>query len=362
MSLQNTISTPQNETSTPTLQLSKDSLNLGNSFRTHIMQIDMEKPAHLSQTNTYKPVPKLKYQFLSHEDSIFLNLIQADEGIFQNTLDHSISVQSSEEFVEEEAITIKNTSNHTNDTSSAEIVKIEKPSQRLSETTLKTNAVKSRKSNAFTDSKDWLSGFILLTLIIAGLVKISAGKYINEIFSAVRYQQSASKLFSSFNLQNQKPGWALSTLFVLTSSLLIFEYTLIFGKTPSSFSKHVFLLAIIGGVLLYFGIKTILYRIVSFIFETSADTNEYIFNADILSKAFGITLLPIVSVIPFVDYLTSTYLLKAGLALFLIMYTIQLLRGVKIILRSPLSIFYMFLYFCALEILPLSILIKLLIL
>jgi len=133
------------------------------------------------------------------------------------------------------------------------------------------------------------------------------------------------------------------------------------GKSPQQISPFVFFLLINLGIVLYFFLKNLLFRFVGFIFDVQKGTREYLFNANMLSKAFGIASLPVICVVPFVDVLTATFLLKAGLCLFLLMYFIQLIRGAKIILRSPLSIFYMFLYFCALEILPLSLLIKVMI-
>ena len=98
-----------------------------------------------------------------------------------------------------------------------------------------------------------------------------------------------------------------------------------------------------------------------YVFDAGKKTREYLFNANMLSKAFGALSIPVFTVVPFVDLFTSTLLLKGALVLFLVMYIIQLLRGARIILRKPLSILYMFLYFCALEILPIAILIKVMI-
>ncbi len=358
MSLQDTTqlnTTPQN--------VSIDTgISTNTSLRTQVMQMDSTVPAHLQEPKIiYKP--KISYQSLSHNDSIYLNLIPSDkDGLFDAELKFEASnspretpqTNTSETLVKQDTAGVKKTEIKTNN--------LQKDSAVLITSTPHSSPIKLRKSNPFDGSKDWLSGFILLILIIAGAVKLSAGKYINDLFSSIRYQQSASKLFSTFNVQNQKPGWALTALFILVTSLLVFEYTLVMGKHPESGSNFIFLLTILGGIILFFTIKTILYRFVAFVFDTITETKEYLFNADLLSKAFGLTLLPIVSVVPFVDQLTGTFLLKAGLVLFILMYVIQLLRGVKIILRSPLSIFYMFLYFCALEILPLSILIKVMIL
>jgi len=113
-------------------------------------------------------------------------------------------------------------------------------------------------------------------------------------------------------------------------------------------------------LIVYDVIKGLLYRITGFVFETSFLTGEYLFNASMLSKVFAILLLPIISVIPFVNIWIVPNLIKLGVGMFIVLYIWQLFRGMKIFFQNTFSVFYMFLYFCALEILPLVILYKIL--
>ncbi|WP_430816697.1 DUF4271 domain-containing protein [Carboxylicivirga sp. RSCT41] len=322
--------------------VNKDSLSTAASLRTPIQQLEVKEPRHLQIQRTVAP-KKIVYRSWSVEDSIYFNLKESDLSI------RSIAVADVkfDDVPQEEVVELTNKDSVRN---------VLKP-----EIEVPPPPVIARKGSPFEDSKDWLSAFILLAVIIAGFVKLSAGKYLTDLFSSIRYQQSASKLFSSGNLQNQKPGVALTVLFFLSTSMLVFEFAHLGGKSPEQVSSFVFFLLVNAGVITYFFLKNILYLFVASVFDVQQATKEYLFNANMLSKVFGIACLPIVAVVPFLDVLTATFLIKAGLALFIIMYLVQLLRGAKIILHSPLSIFYMFLYFCALEILPLSILIKVMI-
>ncbi|MBK3518530.1 DUF4271 domain-containing protein [Carboxylicivirga marina] len=325
--------------------VNKDSLSTAKSLRTPIQQIEVKEPKHLQVQRQVKAQPPA-YRTWSAKDSVFFNLKKDDQ-----VSAHSYSSP-------ETAYSAQTSPNQ------GDVIEEQKDSiikELKSEVSVPPPPVKIRKGSQFDGSKDWMSGFILLALIIAGFVKLSAGKYLNDLFSSIRYQQSASKLFSTANLQNEKPSWALTILFFLSTSLLIFEFAHIGGKSPQHVSSFVFYLLVNAGIVAYFFLKNILYRFVASVFDVQQATKEYLFNANMLSKVFGIACLPIVCVVPYVDNLTATFLIKAGLALFIIMYVIQLLRGAKIILHSALSIFYMFLYFCALEILPLSILIKVMI-
>lgn len=326
-----------------------DSLATSKTLRTPIQHVTVAEPKHLKVQRVFRPKKKIEYRTWSAEDSVYFNLQPSDSADEISSITTPVAKMPPSAVASE-----KSTDAPEQVVDSAVLVKdtiVVEPAPPILQ----------RKGSPFADSKDWLSGFVLLALIIAGLIKLSAGRYLSDLFSSIRYQQSASKLFSSGNLQNQKPAWALTVLFFLTTSMLIFEFAHIAGKSPQRFSPFIFFLLVNAGVVGYFFIKNLLYRFVAAVFEAQQATKEYLFNANMLSKVFGIACLPIVSVVPFVDVLTATFILKAGLALFIIMYIIQLLRGAKIILTSTLSIFYMFLYFCALEILPLSILIKVLI-
>lgn len=327
--------------------VSQDSLATSKSLRTPIQQVEVKQPRYL-QVQRKKTVPKITYRKWSESDSVYFNLKPADGrdlywGKNVSDVSHVELVEAPNEV--EERIEV--------DTG--------EQAKQIPVIVQESKPAVLRKASPFEDSKDWLSGFIILALIIAGVVKLTAGKYLSDLFSSVRFQQSASKLFSTANLQNEKPSWALNVLFFLSTSMLIFEFAHIGGKSPEQLSDPVFFMIVIAGIIGYFSLKTILYRFVAFVFDSEQATKEYLFNANMLSKVFGLACLPIVSIVPFVDNLTAGFLIKAGIVLFILMYIIQLLRGAKIILYSPLSIFYMFLYFCALEILPLSILIKVMI-
>lgn len=348
--MRNTTVTYQQEQNSDAQQLiSNDSLAVNKSLRTPIQEVTVKQPKYLQLEQKAKS-KKINYRTWSSEDSVYFNLKTGESSgklhIIPHLMDEqheinptSLSDEVVEKVMEQKAVTAQF------DT----VASVPPP------------PVIVRKGSPFEHSKEWLAGFILLALIIAGVVKLTAGKYLSDLFSSIRYQQSATKLFFSGNLQNQKPSLALTFLFFLSTSMLIFEFTHLGGKIPERLSPFVFFLLVNLGVIGYFFIKNILYRFTAVVFDAQQSTKEYLFNANMLSKVFGISCLPIVCVVPFVDVLTATFLLKAGLVLFFIMYIIQLLRGAKIILRSPLSIFYMFLYFCALEILPLSILIKVMI-
>ena len=349
----------------------KDSLKMDSSLRTPILEPEQKTPAYLKNVTLKRvePVRAAKPE-LSAKDSALFNINVKTKTPGDYFFNNSLSVFESgftdgealSEYliVEEQVDPEQVDSVELSATDSLLLKKKESIYTESREVGSKTDVVHVRHTSPYDGQKEWMSGLIVLALIIAGFVRLSSYKYLYELFSAVRFQQSASKLFTTVNVQNKKPVFALSALFFISTALMVFEFVISFGQANMKFEGISLYGIILIGLLLYFAVKQLMYRFVSVVFEVRGKTSEYLFNAGLLSQVYGLILLPIVCLVPFIDHNTGAFLLKIGVALFLFMYVIQLIRGAKIILRTSLSIFYMFLYFCALEILPLSILLKVL--
>lgn len=229
-----------------------------------------------------------------------------------------------------------------------------------------TTAIKEQQSvvrvqrSALDTQKDWLSGIVVLAVVALGFLRISSYKYLKELFSATFYFNVANKLFTSVNIRNSFPSIALDVLFLLNTGVFLFEAMVFFERSIFNLSGIVLLLVIIGVIVVYGGVKRTVYLMVGYVFDKQVAVREYLYNASLLSKVYGILLVPIIAIVPYVHALLVSQLIKIGAGLFILLFVIQLIRGGRIILQQSLSIFYLFLYFCALEILPLLILYKVL--
>lgn len=230
----------------------------------------------------------------------------------------------------------------------------------LQGTTSLPDPIVRRTTSPLQKYNDWLSIFLIFSVVIIGFLRISSMKFLRELFNSAFYSQAASKMYSSVNIRNSKPSFVLSILFFVNTGLFIFEALVFYQETI--FGQNGFSLLLIVWVVIvgYDVIKGLLYRMTGFVFDTLFLTGEYIFNASMLSKVYAIVLLPIISVIPFVNSWMIPNLIKMGVGIFIVLYIWQLFRGIKIFFQNTFSGFYMFLYFCALEILPLVILYKIL--
>lgn len=201
-------------------------------------------------------------------------------------------------------------------------------------------------------AKDILTVLLLLSLAVVGIIRLGNFKYLQEIFSSAVSGQKARNMIKTDSIRTRNASFVLNALFLFNTSLFIYEY-IHFKNIDTALGDSMVLIPIIMALLLVFiVIKMLLYRFVSFVFEREQETREYMFYSTLTNKIFGLCILPVILFVPYVEEGAHTILFNIGLGILILLYIIQLFRGFSIILRDVSSLFYLFLYLCALEILP----------
>ncbi len=209
--------------------------------------------------------------------------------------------------------------------------------------------------------KDILSGLLLLAVAITGFLRFTNYKYLRELFSALIFSQNARKMQKTVNLHYRTPAFILNGLFLFNTSIFLYQI-INYYHLKTIFNQSLLLIPAFMLLIIAFGMtKLALYRFVSYVFETKLDTKKYLFFYFLNNKIFAIAILPIIIVVPYIELEIVPILFKIGGVIFVSLYFMQLFRGLTIILKNVASLFYMFLYLCALEILPLIIIYNILI-
>ncbi len=209
--------------------------------------------------------------------------------------------------------------------------------------------------------KDVISGLLLFAVAIVGFLRMANFKYLRELFSSAVFSQEARKMLKAINLRNQMHSYVLNGLFLFNTSIFIYEIILYYNITSIFEHKLWFIPVLMGGILVFDILKIVLYKFIAFVFEKEEQTKEYIYYSQLYSKIFGLIILPVILIIPYIDIEVVPLLIKIGIGMYILLYLMQIFRGLTIILKDLYSLFYMFLYLCALEILPLIILFKIII-
>lgn len=208
---------------------------------------------------------------------------------------------------------------------------------------------------------DWFVGVILFSLFLLASVRFLFGKYLSKLVESIFNFHTANNLFLERNINIIKASTIINILFVVNISLFVINvmnHSSVSSSQEYGFKEFVFLL--VGVFFLYIG-KVIVVRGLGYVFKGDNESKEYLFTIFLYNKNIGLFLFPVIIALPFVQSFAVGWLMYIGGLMILFFYVLRILRGVKILFRKHVSIFYMILYLCALEIFPLLIIYKLLV-
>jgi hypothetical protein len=112
-------------------------------------------------------------------------------------------------------------------------------------------------------------------------------------------------------------------------------------------------LALLTGVFLS---RVVLVNMAGFLFNKTRIFREYLYNNFIFNKLLGMALLPFLVLSIYTNGTLREVFIWTALALAGTVFTMRLIRGFIFSFKKGVSIFYMFLYLCALELAPLVLL------
>lgn len=216
-----------------------------------------------------------------------------------------------------------------------------------------------KESNISSDNAtQWVLGVLIFITIIFAWIRVFNNKYLRNIRTAFFNNQWSKKLYEERNVISQRNSLVLNFFFIVNASLLLvyilkyFKYTLLGLGGLQTFFVFILLVSFI-----YF-IKFFLLQLTGWIVMAKTHFGEYIHNVFIYNKLYGIILFPILWTIPFVDQKVSGILIFAAVGLFGTAYLFRIFRGILNCIRLNVSLFYLILYLCALEIFPMLIIYK----
>lgn len=198
--------------------------------------------------------------------------------------------------------------------------------------------------------------FIVFSIYV--LIRISEPKKIVKIFISVFSLQEAKQLFREEFKLTKRMSLFLAIAFILVAAFLIQITNQYFGlilQDQSYLKQYSFFIAVISATYL---VKFLANYLLAFISSNNDLGKEYLFNVFVFSQTVGIVLFPLVICLQFTKYPTEWFLYPA-LIICAGFYALRMFRGFIIsVTEQNVGILYIFLYLCALEILPLLVLIK----
>lgn len=206
-------------------------------------------------------------------------------------------------------------------------------------------------------SDDWIAGIFVFCLLIIALVQATVPRRLQQVFRSVALPYYVNQLEREGNLLSERLSIALGFVYLSSVSLLLYKLALYYSadllgmKSGFFFYLYIFIICVI----LYF-LKIGVVSFTGYVFNTAKITHEYLVNNLIFNIVTGLLLFPAVILSLYVDQ--PVYMWVAlGIISILLIY--RIIRSFMIGLSNTnYSVFYLFLYLCTLEILPLLLLYK----
>ncbi len=226
---------------------------------------------------------------------------------------------------------------------------------------------KNSKSEIHYTNYDYLvSGILLFLYILFVWMYVSNYKKLGQIIKGFYFSRYANQLSRDELAIGNRVSVFLSVFFVFTLTLFIGRILSYYGYHPSFLGKSslpVVSLVTALFIILAYCIKFATIKLFGFIFNLQKEASDYMLTIFLFCNALGLFMLPVVIGITFVKQVSPQVFIYSGMGIIALFLFVRIIRGlIRGLYSSEISKIYLFLYLCALEILPFIILVKLFIL
>lgn len=206
----------------------------------------------------------------------------------------------------------------------------------------------------------WLFTLLFTAFALYVSLRVIYGKRFKQEIGAFFTSRLINQMMrEEYGLSN-RVSMGLSLLYFMIFSLFLYQVATYYGHFdlhkkagPELYFK------VFGGVVVLQALKLLVVRMLGKVFRTEAAVNEYIFTIFLYNKALGLFLFPVTISIAFVTLIPVPYFIIAGWIIVSIVLVYRTLRALASgIQMAGISKYYLFLYLCTLELLPLIVLIK----
>ena len=202
---------------------------------------------------------------------------------------------------------------------------------------------------------DWFLGIFLFISMLFIWIRLFYGKYFATLASAVSSFQMSAKLFRERNVLVRRVSIVLDFIYFVMLSVLVFESATHFNWVTHSLSQFNLYMLLLNIIIIYSLVRIALLRITANLFLQRNLFSEYIHNTLVINKGIGIILFPIVITARYFPFPLISLVLSIGLGILIFGVIWKSIRAYQIIRRKNVVLFYLILYLCTLEFLPLLI-------
>jgi len=206
--------------------------------------------------------------------------------------------------------------------------------------------------------KVWVLAVIAVLLIVFAVLKISFAKPLQTIVQSFFSNRVLNNLNKEDNLFTSWPFLLLFIQFGFTVGMFLFLVSQFYNISYSGTGFQFYISISVLIVVLYI-FKIIILRLLGYLFNIQKPINEYVIILYLSYFNLSLLFIPLVVAFALSPLKYGPYYVAISFVLLVLIFVFQFIRaGINILSHHQFSKVYLFLYFCALEICPILILIK----
>ena len=200
----------------------------------------------------------------------------------------------------------------------------------------------------------WVMIVIVLSVMILGYLFSAFNSRFIAVIKAFFSNRFTEQLSREEHSLSHPSSVFLSANFLVTSSLFILLAIFSQGNFAVLDFSFLSFLLVVGIVLGIYFIKILTLKILGFIFDKTIVVNEYIFIIYLVNQIIGIAFIPVIIFIAYGQHTLANAFVFIGVLLFIFSLIIRVGKGtITVFASGEVTPFYLFLYLCTFEILPL---------
>jgi hypothetical protein len=199
---------------------------------------------------------------------------------------------------------------------------------------------------------EWYFFFFFILFVGYALARSSLGRLLSSTFIAtIRYSNAAGMFNDNSQLQRQRDS-VLYAFYFLSTGFFIMLLCQLTGLYPYNLNGFRLFAFSTTWVLAVFFAKIIMLNLIGTLFFKRRLFKEYLYVGFTYNKLLGIVLLPLNFATVYTPPQISKIILLLAIIFLSILLLLKIARGIEFSLRHNVFNFYLFLYLCALEIVP----------
>ena len=201
---------------------------------------------------------------------------------------------------------------------------------------------------------------MILSLILILIANFYSHGYIHRLLMINCFYNAFNNAASERNISAEKAGWTLFANYILNVSLFVLIVMEKYGINQPFYCLLALAISC-GSVIVIFLIKLLVSMFLSNLFLCRDTFTLHYTNLSYILQMLGVVLLPINFCMVYIGYhFTVETLFVIGAGVCILAELIKLIRLIKIIFDKHFSTFYLFLYLCGVEFLPVMLAVKIL--